>query len=359
MDLLRPIRAFDRVQQKHHWLALPVAVIKKFADDQGGRLAALVAYYAFFSLFPLLLMLVTILGFVLQGNPGAQESVKNSVLGQFPVIGDQIKVNALTGHTVALVVGLLGSLWGGLGVTQAMQGAFDRIWAVPFKHRRDFLRSRLRGLVFLFTLGGLFLVASIASGLVIGGLGGPLVKIAGIAFSLVLNYALFFLSFRFLTVDHDPDPAAAHRRHGGGGPVGDPAAGRRLLHRPHLRHSSNTYAQFALVIALMVWLHLGAQMTVYAAEVNVVVARRLWPRNLLGPPDGAADEATLRALAQVEERSTRSTSTCTSTDPPVPRRGGALRTDGRARRDGSSRAATSTARPPPGSPGRSSAGARR
>ena len=69
------------------------------------------------------------------------------------------------------------------------------------------------------------------------------------------------------------------------------------------RHSSNTYAQFALVIALMVWLHLGAQITVYAAEVNVVVARRLWPRNLLGPPDGAADEATLRALAQVEERS--------------------------------------------------------
>jgi uncharacterized BrkB/YihY/UPF0761 family membrane protein len=69
------------------------------------------------------------------------------------------------------------------------------------------------------------------------------------------------------------------------------------------RHSSNTYAQFALVIALMVWLHLGAQITVYAAEVNVVVVRRLWPRNLLGPPDAAADEATLRALAMVEERS--------------------------------------------------------
>ena len=303
MDLLRPIRAFDRSQQKHPVLAVPVAVIKKFADDQGGRLAALVAYYAFFSLFPLLLMLVTILGFVLQGNSEAQESVKNSVLGQFPVIGDQIKVNALTGHTVALVVGLLGSLWGGLGVTQAMQGAFDRIWAVPFKNRRDFLRSRLRGLVFLFTLGGLFLIASIASGLVIGGLGGTLVKVAGIAFSLVLNFALFFLSFRFLTVDHIRTRQLL---------IGVTLAAVlwELLqlvggyYIGHIyRHSSNTYAQFALVIALMVWLHLGAQITVYAAEVNVVVTRRLWPRNLLGPPDGAADEATLRALALVEERS--------------------------------------------------------
>ncbi len=303
MDPLRPIRAFDRSQQKHPWVAVPVAVFKKFADDQGGRLAALVAYYAFFSLFPLLLMLVTILGFVLQGNSEAQESVKNSVLGQFPVIGDQIKVNALTGHTVALVVGLLGSLWGGLGVTQAMQGAFDRIWAVPFKHRRDFLASRLRGLVFLFTVGALFLIASIASGLVIGGLGGTLVKIAGIAFSLVLNFALFFLSFRFLTVDHIPTRQLL---------IGVTLASvlwevLQLVGGYYIghiyRHSSNTYAQFALVIALMVWLHLGAWVTVYAAEVNVVVVRRLWPRNLLGPPDGVADEATLRALALVEERS--------------------------------------------------------
>jgi membrane protein len=303
VDLLRPIRAFDRVQQKHSWLALPVAVFKKFADDQGGRLAALVAYYAFFSLFPLLLMLVTILGFVLQGDAEAQESVKNSVLGQFPVIGDQIKVNALTGHTVALLVGLLGSLWGGLGVTQAMQGAFDRIWAVPFKHRRDFLRSRLRGLVFLFSLGGLFLIASVASGLVIGGLGGTWVKAAGIVFSLGLNFALFFLSFRFLTVNHIPTRQLL---------VGVTVASVvwELLqlvggyYIGHIyRHSSDTYAQFALVIALMVWLHLGAQITVYAAEVNVVVVRRLWPRNLIGPPDAAADEATLRALAMVEERS--------------------------------------------------------
>jgi membrane protein len=303
VDVLRPVRAFDRRQQKHRWLAIPFAVIRKFGDDQGGRLAALVAYYAFFSLFPLLLLLVTILGFVLQGNASAQESVKNSVLGQFPVIGSDIKVNALTGHSIALVVGLLGSLWGGLGVTQAMQAAFDRIWAVPFKDRSDFLHARLRGLALLFVLGALFLVASIASGLVTGGLGGTWVKIAGIAFSLALNFALFFSSFRFLTVNEVPTRCLV---------IGVAVAavlweilqvvgGYYLGHV--YRHSSNTYGQFALVIALMVWLHLGAQITVYAAEVNVVVARKLWPRNLLGPPDARADEETLRALAMVEERS--------------------------------------------------------
>jgi membrane protein len=303
VDPLRPVRAFDRRQQRHRWLAIPFAVLKKFVDDQGGRLAALVAYYAFFSLFPLLLMLVTILGFVLQGNASAQESVKNSVLGQFPVIGDQIQVNALTGHTVALIVGLLGSLWGGLGVTQAMQGAFDRVWAVPFKNRSDFLHARLRGLALLFMLGALFLVASIVSGLVTGGLGGTWVKIAGIALSLLLNFALFLCSFRFMTVNEIPTRCLL---------IGVSLAavlwealqvvgGYYIGHV--YRHSSDTYAQFALVIALMVWLHLGAQITVYAAEVNVVVARRLWPRSLLGPPEGRADEEALRALAKVEERS--------------------------------------------------------
>ena len=130
MDILRPVRAFDRYQQKHNSLAIPMAVLRKFGDDQAGSLAALIAYYAFFSLFPLLLVMTTILGFVLQGNPGAQQSVEHSVLGQFPVIGNEIKVHALAGRTSALVIGLLTSLLGGLGVTVAAQNALHKVWAV-------------------------------------------------------------------------------------------------------------------------------------------------------------------------------------------------------------------------------------
>src|ERR1700760_605724 len=102
MDLLRPVRAFDRAQQRRFWLAIPVAVVKKFGDDQAGSLAALIAYYAFFSLFPLLLVFVTVLGFVLQGNPHAQQAVQDSVLSQFPVIGRSIKLHALGGSATAL-----------------------------------------------------------------------------------------------------------------------------------------------------------------------------------------------------------------------------------------------------------------
>ena len=121
-----------------------MAVIRKFGNDQAGQLAALVAYYAFFSIFPLLLVFTTILGFVLQHNSNLYEDVQKSVLGHFP--GLQLGTHPLTGNVTALVIGLLASLWGGLGVTNAAQNAFDRIWAVPFKDRPDFLQSRLRGL---------------------------------------------------------------------------------------------------------------------------------------------------------------------------------------------------------------------
>ncbi|MGZ4186975.1 MAG: YihY/virulence factor BrkB family protein [Solirubrobacteraceae bacterium] len=303
MDPLRPVHAFDRAQRRRPWLAIPVAVFKKFGDDQGGGLAALVAYYSFFSLFPLLLVFVTVLGFVLQGNPDLQKSVENSVLGQFPVIGKQIRVHALEGSATALVIGLVGALWGGLGVTQAAQRAFDHVWAVPHKQRPDFLHSRLRGIALLIVMGTLFIVATAASGLVTGGLHGPLLKVAGIATALLLNLALFFFAFRLMTSDEVATKCLLIG-------VAVAAAVWELLqivggyYIDHIyKHSSSTYAQFTLVIALLIWLHLGAQMTLYAAEINVVVARKLWPRSLFGDPDQPADQKTLAALAKVEERS--------------------------------------------------------
>jgi YihY family inner membrane protein len=304
VDILRPIKVFDGFQQRHTALAIPMAVLRKFGNDQGGSLAALVAYYAFFSLFPLLLVMTTILGFVLQGNPGAQRAVENSVLGQFPVIGEQIEVHALSGHAAALAIGLTTSLLGGLGVTQATQNAFDKIWAVPFKDRPDFLRSRLRGLLLLLSLGILFVLSTAVSGLITG-LGGPLVKVGGIAVSLVVDFCLFLAAFRFLTAATVPTSCLWMG-------VGVASAFWEALqigggfYINHVyRHASSTYSQFALVIALIVWLHLGAQLTLYAAEINVVVARRLYPRSLLGPPEAPADEETLRALAKVEERHER------------------------------------------------------
>jgi YihY family inner membrane protein len=281
-----------------------MAVVKKFGDDHGGNLAALVAYYAFFSLFPLLLVLVTILGYVLQGDPATQNSIKSSVLAQFPIIGSDISKNIheLHGHVFALVIGLVTSLLAGLGVTQAAQNAFDTVWAVPFKDRPDFLRSRLRGLLLLVSLGALFLIATLASGLVTGGLGGPLAKVGGIVLSFALNVGLFMAAFRLLT----SKTVGTHCLWPGVVLAAVAWTGLQVLGGIYIghvfKHSTSTYGFFGIVIALLVWLHLGAQITLYAAEVNVVVSRRLWPRSLLGPPSSKADERTLTALAKVEER---------------------------------------------------------
>ena len=304
MDVMRPVHAFDRVQQRHRALAVPTAVVKKFGDDQAGSLAALIAYYAFFSLFPLLLVFVTLLGYVLQGDPSAQESIKNSVLGQFPIVGQKLNVTALHGNVAALLIGLATSLWAGLGVTQAAQNAFDRVWAVPFKSRSNFIHSRLRGLALLFSLGALFIVATLASGLVIGGLGHSfLVGAAGIVLSLLLNAGLFAAAFRLMT-----NSSVTTRELWPGVTVAailwtimQALGGYYIGHV--LKGAHGAYPQFGFVIALLVWLHLGAQMTIFSAEINTVMARKLWPRSFFGPPLAEADQAALTALAKVEERS--------------------------------------------------------
>jgi YihY family inner membrane protein len=302
MDVLRPIRAFDGYQQRHTWLAVPMAVVKKFSDDGGGNLAAVVTYYAFLSLFPLLLVMVTILGFVLQGNPGAAEDVEKSVLRQFPVIGEHLGgVHPLTGHVGALVIGLIISLWGGLGITNAIQNAFDQVWAVPRKDRPDFLQWRLKGLLLIVSLGGLFIVSTVVSGLITG-LGGPWVKVGAIVVSLLVNFALFLAAFRFMT------SATIGTSCLWIGVITASVLWEVLqlvggIYINHVyRHASSVYSQFALVIALLIWLRLGAQVTLYSAEINTVLTRRLWPRSLMGAPEGRADEETLTALAKVEER---------------------------------------------------------
>ncbi|HEY2436930.1 MAG TPA: YihY/virulence factor BrkB family protein [Solirubrobacteraceae bacterium] len=303
MDLLRPVRAFDRLQQRHRFLAIPMAVIKKFSDDGAGGLAALIAYYGFLSVFPLLLVFVTVLGYVFQGDPGLQHSISNSVLGRFPIIGPGVQNKQLSGHVTGLVIGVVVSLWAGLGVTNAAQNAFDQAWAIPHKERADFLKRRLRGLALVALLGLLFIVSSAASGLVTGGLGGPALKVAGIAVSLLINLALFATAFRVLTVRSVPTRSLWMGVVIGGvlWEILQVAGGIYVGHV--IRRASNTYGTFATVIGLLAWLHLGAQATIYAAETNVVLERKLWPRSLVGPPIARADEETLAALAKVEERS--------------------------------------------------------
>jgi membrane protein len=302
MTITDRLHALDRRQQESPRLSFVAAVIKKFGDDQGGQLAALITYYAFVSLFPLLLVFVTVLGFILQGDPTEQQKILKGTLGQFPLISDYLKLHAIEGSSVALAVGVVGSLLAGMGFTGATQMAFNRIWSVPFKHRPDFLRSRLRGLGLLAVLGTISIISTVAAGFVGTSDHSAPAVIGGVLVALVANLALFMAAFKLLTaVDLHwrellPGVITAsilwELLHILGGYYVDHA----------LKRTSPLYGFFAVVLGLLAWLYLGAQLTMISAEINVVKARRLWPRSFFSNPLLEADRRALTHSAETEER---------------------------------------------------------
>jgi YihY family inner membrane protein len=291
------ISRLDGYQRRHRWLGLPLAVLYKFVEDQGTYQAALLTYYGFLSLFPLLLLLTTALGFALHGNLHLQQEVLHSALGQFPVIGDQIGTNihSFHGSTFALVVGIAGSLYGALGVAQAAQNALNRIWAVPHYHRPNPLKGRLRGLLLLGLLAAGVMVttalAALAATSHVFGLDiSWAARIGAVVLSMALNASLIVLTFRVLTARalHTaqlwPEALA-------GAVVWQVLLAASTYSVSHtLRGATATYGMFAIVLGLLTWLYLAATTLILCAQSATVRARGLWPRNLLAP---FADDITL------------------------------------------------------------------
>ncbi|HEX8768666.1 MAG TPA: YihY/virulence factor BrkB family protein [Jatrophihabitans sp.] len=293
-DLPRPVSritaALDRFQQRHRWAGLPLAVLYKFIDDQGTVLAALITYYAFISLFPLLLLLVTVLGYALHGNEHLQIQVFNSALSQFPVIGDQLRTNIdpLHGKVLGLVVGILGSLYGGLGVAQACQNAMNKVWAVPRHDRPSVIKARGISLLLLMLLGTGVIATTILSGLSTsaseyGSNLGVGARILTSVLSVAVNAVLFMVAFQLMTAEHI---TLAQVR---GGALAAAVCWQLLqvvgtYYVGHqLKGASATYGVFALVLGSIAWIHLGALVIVMSAEYSVVKAKKLWPRSLLTP----------------------------------------------------------------------------
>jgi membrane protein len=298
------VAAFDRWQRRRPLIGFAVGVVKKFLDDRASSLAALMAYYAFFSLFPLLLVLVSVLGFVLEDNPSLQDDVLDSALGRIPVIGDQFRddVHSITGSGVALAIGLAMALWAGLGVTLALGRAFDDVWDVPRLEQPGALKARLRGAAALGVLGIALIVSTASAGLAVGGgLDGAVAQPAALAGTLAGNAVVYLAVFRLMTSGPRgirellPGVAVAAV-----GSLALQAAGGWYVDRT-IVGASATYGTFALVIGLLSWFWLAAHLLLVAAEVNVVLHRRLWPRSLTGamePADRLALERSATAARQ-------------------------------------------------------------
>jgi membrane protein len=255
-------------------------------------MVSLIAYRAYFSLFPLLLLMTTILGYVLAGNEELREEVVTSTLSQFPIIGNQLKGGTLTGSGVALAVGIVGSVLAGIGVIMETESTFDRCWGVPRTGGRGFVGSRVRAILLLLVLGGLAVVSTVVSGLAAGGADflGAGGKVAGLVIATVLNLFVFGAVFRLLTTDTVetraliPGVIVATI----GWEVLQVIGGWYISHE--VKSASAVYGTFALVIGLLAWIHLGSMFVVLGAETNVVRTRRLWPRPLLGGPVSGTDD---------------------------------------------------------------------
>jgi YihY family inner membrane protein len=303
----RIVRSVDAWQRQHALGGFPIAVLKKFGDDGGSSLAALIAFYAFFSLFPLLLALVSILGFVLEGDPTLREDVLDTALARIPMIGAQLgdQVHPLQGSGAALAVGLAGALWAGLGVTLALGRAFAEIWDVPRLARPNGLKARARGLATLAILAVTLVGATAATGVAVGGdLGPGAEEAAAVVLSLIVNLLVFLTIFALST----PRPHQIPELLPG---VAVAAVGSLVLQSLGgwyvdltVSNATDTYGTFALVIGLLSWFLLAAYMLLVAAEVNVVLRWRLWPRSLTGEFE-PADRLAMQRFAEAARRDRR------------------------------------------------------
>ncbi len=273
----------DRLQQRNRWVGFVVAVIYKYVDDRGGYLAAMITYYAFVSLFPILLLLTTALGVILTGRLELQKQLLHSALSQIPVIGDQIgQPQQLSGGATTVVIGVAAALYGGLGVGQAVQNTMGTVWAVPRHRRPDPLRARIRSLVVLLLLGSAAITTTVLSA--VGRAAASDVRWGNAAYVLAavaVNAGICAIGFRITT----PRRLSFTKVLPGALIAAVTWQLLQWLGAGYIAHivrsSGATNSVFAVVLGLLAFLFLLSVTLVLCAEVNVVWVDRLYPRALL------------------------------------------------------------------------------
>jgi YihY family inner membrane protein len=315
----KALRQADAMQQRHAATAFLFGLLKKFGDDNGGALVSNLAYTGFVSVFPLLLILVTVLVSIAAGDPSLRSQVIHGAIMQFPLVGRQLasNIHGLKRATAAsLVIGLLLLVWGVTKLAQAGLFTMEQVWNLPGPARAGYFPRLGRSVVFLVILALGVIASTLLAGLVTYGHHVLAGRALAQCLAAVANVGLYYLGFRALT------PKAVRSRELIPGAVAGglfwtvlQAFGAYLVHR-YLR-SDSVYGIFATVLGLVAWIYLAAQAAVYAAEINVVLARKLWPRSLVQPPLTQADRASMALQALQTQRRPEQHIEVTFTDRPA------------------------------------------
>lgn len=294
------ITRLDAFQRRHPFVGFPFAVIKKYGDDEAGHRAALLAYYGFLAIFPLLMVLTTLLSQFLKNNTDAQEKILKAATDYVPVIGTQLadSVNTFDQTGLALFIGVLLALYGVRGLADAFRGAINHVWQVPYVKRTTFPGSLIKSLV-IIVIGGLgFLAVPVLAAFAVSFGTAWIYRIIALSLTLVILFCLFVFLAR---------TAMSQAR-----PVKDvwigalftavcvmilQSIGNYLLTH-ELNKLQDLYSTFAIVLGMMFWLFLQTQVVLYAMEIDTVRVYKLWPRSMDSDNRTDADKAAYRLYAK-------------------------------------------------------------
>jgi membrane protein len=299
------LERLDAAQRRVPPVAFVVAVFRKAGEDQAGYLSTVLSFYAFLAIFPLLLVLATVLGIVLSNDTSAQQTVMHSALTDFPVIGTQLRANvhSLDRTGVGLSVGLVGTVLGARGLSTSAQLAFNTIWGIPYARRGSWFHRQGRGLALLSVIALDVLVAGTLSSVSGVGDGHALwVEWIGAVGATLVNAALFTLGFRLAMARVVPTRGFVRAA------CATAVVWQALLSLGsylvdhELRNSEDLYGVFGVVLGLLAWLHIQARVTVLVLEADCVRERKLWPRTLDGPKLVPADMQAYTSYAQMQQR---------------------------------------------------------
>lgn len=280
--LQKTVKKIDNYQKRTHFLGFTVAVVKKYGEDEAGRNAALLTYYSFLSIFPLLLVLTTITERVVGHNSHTEQTVINGLTTYFPVLGNQLAAHVHTFHKsgLALIIGILFTLYGARGIAESFSMGVRRIWGVPEEEQDPFPKSAIKSVI-LVVVGGLgFIAASVIAGLVSSSSHNFGFRIL----AALINLAILFLLFNFLINFSLPRHVSLKETRVGAvtaaaGLIILQVIGNYIVAR-ELKHLDALYSYFAVSLGLLFWLYLQAQVIYYALEIAVVSSKKLWPRSL-------------------------------------------------------------------------------